>query len=312
MARIKSIQQLIQTQDDMITTTNGTPVSLQGALTYGAQCVVDVDTPSAKTFDSGVAASLIVQDLTYTADLRGTAGNSITIAYTSGGTAGAEVVTVVASAISVQIDVTAITGSSATQVKAAVDASVAASALISVAVTGSGATVQAAAAATPLAGGINSEVDVTENSVAIPTHGYVTGLKGQLTTTGTLPVGLSLGTDYFIIVVDASNVKFATTLANALAGTPVVDITSQGVSASVNTFTPTAIAGATVKLQKSNDSPDSTPVNWSDEGSATNITVDANLWLEKVNPSGNWMRLVFTITAGSMSSVNTVSVKGPD
>jgi hypothetical protein len=275
-----------------------------GGDSYSVVCIADVDTPAAKTFDSGVAASLIVQDLTYTADLRGTAGNSITIAYTAGGTAGAEVVTVVGSAISVSIDVTPITGSSATQVAAAIDASVAASALISVAVTGTGATVQAAAAATPLAGGVASEVDVTANSVGIPSAGFFTGLKGQLTTTGTLPAGVTTGTDYFIIVVDANNIKFASSLVLAQAGT-AIDLTDQGSSGAVNTFTPTSIAGGTIKLQQSNDNS-----NWVDLGSATNITVDANIGLEKDRPTMRYVRPYITLTAGHISASLQILVKG--
>ena len=46
-----------------------------------------------------VAATLIVQDLTYTAVTAGTAGNSITIAYVDDGTAGAETVSVLGTAI---------------------------------------------------------------------------------------------------------------------------------------------------------------------------------------------------------------------
>jgi hypothetical protein len=98
------------------------------------------------------AASLIVQDLTYTAVANlGAGGNSITIAYVAGGTAGAEVVTVTGNAISVSMETTV---STATQVKAAIDASAAAIALVSVAVTGTGSTAQVAAAATALAGGV--------------------------------------------------------------------------------------------------------------------------------------------------------------
>lgn len=48
-------------------------------------------------------ATLTVQDITYTAVTAGTAGNSVSIAYTTGATAGSEVVSVVGSAISVQI-----------------------------------------------------------------------------------------------------------------------------------------------------------------------------------------------------------------
>lgn len=102
---------------------------------------------------AAVAASLVVQDLTYTADTAGTGGNAITIAYTTGGTAGAEVVSVVGNAISVQIESGV---STATQIKTAVDASGPASALVNVTVSGTGSNAQTApVAATNLAGGRN-------------------------------------------------------------------------------------------------------------------------------------------------------------
>lgn len=160
--------------------------------------------------------------------------------------------------------------------------------------------------------GADVEVFITpDNWVSIPSHGLTTGLKGQLTTTGTLPAGVTTGVDYFIISLTANTVSFASSLALAQAGTAIA-LTDTGTDAAVNTFTSTSIAGATVKLQKSNDDPSSIPANWSDEGSATNITVDANLWLEKINPTGNWMRLAFTITAGRLSTSNTIVVKGPN
>lgn len=155
--------------------------------------------------------------------------------------------------------------------------------------------------------GADVEVSIDpDNYVTIPSHGLTTGLKGQLTTTGTLPAGLSLATDYFIIALTANTVQFATSLANAQAGTAVT-ITDTGADASVNTFTSTAIAGATVQMQESNDGS-----NWSNIGSSTNITADANIWLQVDNPGGLYARLAFTITAGRFSTVNTFVVKGPN
>ncbi len=101
----------------------------------------------------GVKASKVVQDLTYTADATGAAGNAITIAYTAGATAGSEVVSVIGTAISVQIA----TGvSTATQIKAAVDASVAAAALVDVSVSGTGSNTQVVASAAALTGGVTA------------------------------------------------------------------------------------------------------------------------------------------------------------
>lgn len=89
-----------------------------------------------------------IQDITYTAVSLGTAGTVVTVAYTAGGTAGAEVVTVVGSAISIKIESGV---STATQVKAAFDASAAAIALASAAITGTAGTAQVAAVAAALA-----------------------------------------------------------------------------------------------------------------------------------------------------------------
>jgi hypothetical protein len=111
----------------------------------------------ALTFNGGpnfgtVAASKAIQDLTYTAKKLGTNGNLITIAYTTGGTAGSEVVTVVGNAISVQIQSGV---STATQVKTKIDANTAAAALVNVAITGTAGTAQVAVGATALINGSN-------------------------------------------------------------------------------------------------------------------------------------------------------------
>lgn len=145
-------------------------------------------------------------------------------------------------------------------------------------------------------------VNTTDDTATITAHGFTTGLKGQVANPGTLPTGLVALTDYFIIAVDANTVKFASSLANALAGTQL-DLTAQG--SGTNTFTPTAIAGGNVKLQKSNDG-----TNWSDEGAATNITADGLVWLEKVDPTSLYMRLAFTLTAGQLSASSVYVVKG--
>lgn len=152
-----------------------------------------------------------------------------------------------------------------------------------------------------------ADVDPSTNYITEPSHGYYTGLKGQMTTVGTLPTGVSAGVDYFIIKVDADNYEIATSLVNALAGT-AVDITADGVGNS--TFTPTAIAGATVKLQKSNDNS-----TWDDVASAASITVDGDVWFEipnstQVGLNYHYVRLQYTLTAGMMSTDNYIFAKG--
>ena len=91
--------------------------------------------------------------LTFTSVAYGTPGNSISVSFTAGGTAGSEVVTVVGSAISVQIQSGV---STATQIKTKLDASAPAAALISTVVTTSGA--MAAPATVTLTGGVGGSI----------------------------------------------------------------------------------------------------------------------------------------------------------
>ena len=98
-------------------------------------------------------AAATIQDITYTANptgYAGSAGNVITVAYTTGGTAGAEVVTVSGTAISIQIQSGV---STAAQILAKFNASAAALALASASITGTNTNVQTAPATTTLANG---------------------------------------------------------------------------------------------------------------------------------------------------------------
>jgi hypothetical protein len=90
----------------------------------------------------------------------------------------------------------------------------------------------------------DGSVTVGTDNVAITAHGYVTGIKVQLTTSGTLPAGLALAMDYFVIKIDADNIKLASTYANAILGT-VVDITAAagGGTHTVTPYDATAITG---------------------------------------------------------------------
>lgn len=80
-----------------------------------------------------------------------------------------------------------------------------------------------------------SDVDTTNDIITETGHNYYTGLVGQLTSSGSLPGGLSLATDYYIIVVTANTYRLATSKANASAGT-YINITSTG--SGTHTFTP--------------------------------------------------------------------------
>ncbi len=111
--------------------------------------------------------------------------------------------------------------------------------------------------------GVATEVDISNDQVTVPSHGLLTGVKIQeLTTTGTLPAGLAISTVYYAIAVDDDTLSFATSQANATAGT-AIDITDYGTSAAVHTVVVETDLAGTVKLQK-NIEPASGTANWVD------------------------------------------------
>ena len=73
-----------------------------------------------------------------------------------------------------------------------------------------------------------TSVDHTVDTLTKVSHALKTGDGPiQLTTTGALPTGLALATDYWIYSVDANVFKLATNIENALAGT-AINFTSNG------------------------------------------------------------------------------------
>lgn len=286
---------------------------LDSQVLYDITAEVTAANATNKTFDSGVKASKVVQDITYAAVTPGVAGNSITMTYTGGGTAGSEVVTVVGTAISIQIQ----TGvSTAIQVKARFDLSAPAIALATATITGTGSNAQVTATVVSFTGGTATEVNITTNAVTIPAHGYLTGTKLQLTSTGTLPAGLATATDYYVILVDVDTIKFATSQANALAGT-AVDITGYGSSGAVNTVTVTATLAGSIKLQKNNEpeplNPDYagfTPV-WFDITSGSQPFSGATtLNWTAVDVGYRSLRAVVTTTSGTVNVRMRINSKG--
>lgn len=134
-------------------------------------------------------------------------------------------------------------------------------------------------------------VDTATDYATVTAHGLITGTKIALTTDNALPTGLS-ATNYHIIKVDADTVAFATSLANAVAGTKV-NITGSGTG--THTITPTTASGNVFKLQKSNDN-----VNWSDISSmtVTLATSTTTTFYEINNPTYRYMKAIYTPSAG--------------
>lgn len=128
----------------------------------------------------GVVASVVIQDITISADLPSSAGNAATIEFTPGGTAGAEVVTVMGLATSVQIQSGV---STATQIVAALAGNFNFNINFNAVVSGVGSNPQVTQAATNLAGG---------EDVGTKRAGYFDGdveITGNLTFGGALSIG---------------------------------------------------------------------------------------------------------------------------
>jgi hypothetical protein len=102
--------------------------------------------------------------------------------------------------------------------------------------------------------------DVALSVITIAAHGYKLGLKVRFTTTGTLPAGLSLATDYFLTDLTDNSLLVSTSYANALAGNYV-------------TLSDGGTGTHTISVQPS------TPVNIILQG-----TIDNEIWV-KVNNS---------------------------
>lgn len=147
------------------------------------------------------------------------------------------------------------------------------------------------------------DVNIFADKITVVAHGFSTGLKGQFSSTGTLPGGLSAATDYWIIRLDSDNFSVAASLADAEAGTAVL-INSTG--SGTHTFTPTAFGGAVLKLQSSNDGENfvdlpSCQVTLS--GSGTSI-------FNVVEPAYRNLRFAYVPGAGSIDL--TVIINGHD
>lgn len=73
-------------------------------------------------------------------------------------------------------------------------------------------------------------------NMTITSHGLQSSIAGRLSTTGTLPTGLSSSTTYYIYPVDANTVNFCPTANEAINGTNAVTASSTGTG--THTFTP--------------------------------------------------------------------------
>lgn len=163
----------------------------------------------------------------------------------------------------------------------------------------------------------SASIDATANTFTKAGAVLWTGAKGQFTTSGSLPTGISGGTDYWAILVDLTTgtYKFATSLNNALAGT-AVDITTAG--SGNQTFTPTSISGGAIAFQKTNvvtpatSAISTTAADWTDIDTETAVTADATAWFEKIGPPYLGFRVRATTTDGTFQAKLYYIVRGED
>lgn len=138
----------------------------------------------------------------------------------------------------------------------------------------------------------------------IPDHGLGEGLTVRLTSTGTLPTGLSTGTDYYIIVVDEDYVSFASSLANAQAGV-AINVTNEGTSAGVNTVDVTALVGDLLlvgALQE--DGP------WFPLTASQDVTSETEFLFEMIDPGVKYIALSADLVSGAITADQVVLGKG--
>lgn len=328
------------TTTNIVTTENGTPHDVSKAKLISLQSIVDVNTPSAKTFVAGVLdkwtlnfpAFASVTDREYFV-VYDTAGLGWAIYLDKTGSSAVPtgaIYTAIASGRKAKADISGDT--TAAQVAARVETAFDALSANPITSDDSAAdghmffeqtirgtvTAPASYLLNDAAGnitsahtttGIASKVDITADSITIASHGLTTGLKGQTTSTGTLPAGITTGVDYFVISLDANTIQLASSLALAQAGTPL-DLTNQGTVATTHTFTPTSVAGATLSLQKSNNYvPGDNAGTWDAVEAATSISADGDVWISDIDPEYMWVRQSFTLTAGRLSASSILVIK---
>ena len=144
--------------------------------------------------------------------------------------------------------------------------------------------------------GINMNLAVSQTFTASSNGGlyltlgtdYPTFTQVRFTTTVTLPTGLSLATDYWIVRVDATHCRVATSLANAIAGTVIaytdggsgthtMTIQYQGL---VNSSTFTASSSTGLLLTYTQDFTTYTQVQFTTTGTLpANLSLATDYWL---------------------------------
>lgn len=81
-------------------------------------------------------------------------------------------------------------------------------------------------------------IDLVTGTIKVTDHGFASGEKTQLTTSGTLPAGLSLATDYYIAVIDKDTITLS-----ASSGGSVIVPTGAGTGTHTLTLVTLSVSG---------------------------------------------------------------------
>lgn len=127
----------------------------------------------------------------------------------------------------------------------------------------------------------DTDVTVGTDTITSVAHGLQQGTLVTLTSTGTLPAGLALATNYYVIYVDADNFKLAADLADAAAGT-AVDITAAA-GGGTHTVVITAALDVTITAQATAKDDPQVDADWIDLASPA-----------PVNPTDTTPAAIFT------------------
>lgn len=151
--------------------------------------------------------------------------------------------------------------------------------------------------------GVASDLVVATSTIEIADHGYFTGLGVKLSG-GTLPSPLVSGTVYYVIAVDASHIKLATSNLAALAGNNI-NFTNEGAFSTTYTVTPEAFS-IKIRVQASNDD-----VIYADvPDSEVTLAEESNVYLWNYAVFYQYVRLAGTITGGQCLLNYNIHAKG--
>jgi len=146
------------------------------------------------------------------------------------------------------------------------------------------------------------DTDIVGDKIFVFPHPYVNGTKVRFTTTGTLPTGLSLATDYYLTNVNGFGFEVASSKANAIAGTNIEFSGGSG----THTVVPQAYSTLNCVLEAAIE-----PDVWAElSASLVQSSKTENLIYELNNPVYKFIRMKCTIESGQSVLIVKCLMKG--